>query len=130
MPPLIDLTGRTFGRLVVLRQAGRDKWGMVRWLCRCDPNRGGCGNTKPILAGSLKYKGISSCGCARREATAQRNRSRRKHAPRLKLPPKPQDTGRTSEVVRLRGEGKTFAAIGRALGITRQRAHQLWRAAQ
>lgn len=40
MPAPLDLTGLTFGRLTVLRRAGRMKFGRVQaaWLCRC-----GCG---------------------------------------------------------------------------------------
>lgn len=38
MPPPLDLTGRRFGRLTVLRADGRVKWGgeMTAWLCRCE----------------------------------------------------------------------------------------------
>jgi hypothetical protein len=59
----IDLTGRRFGRWLVLREhleprARRDH---VRWLCRC----GGCG-TEHVVIGFTLYrgesKGCSSCG--------------------------------------------------------------------
>ena len=33
---------------------------------------------------------------------------------------------RCGPVIRLRGEGLTFQAIGEALGFSRQRAHQIW----
>ena len=38
----IDLTGKRFGRLIVIRQIGVDKRRREKtWLCQCD-----CGNTK------------------------------------------------------------------------------------
>lgn len=35
MSKLIDLTGRKFGRLVVIKRVDNDKWGHHRWLCKC-----------------------------------------------------------------------------------------------
>lgn len=62
---MIDLTGKRFGKLVVLKRSENSvspsgsKYTM--WECKCD-----CGNTKTINANSLK-RGISkSCGCASR----------------------------------------------------------------
>ena len=56
----IDLTGQRFGRLVVIREAGRAKDGHVLWLCRCD-----CGREKVIRGSSLtrRKKPTVSCGC-------------------------------------------------------------------
>ena len=31
----LDLTGQRFGRLVVIKEAGRSSDGRVRWLCKC-----------------------------------------------------------------------------------------------
>ena len=31
-----DLTGQKFGRLTVVEQAGRTKYGNVLWKCKCD----------------------------------------------------------------------------------------------
>lgn len=50
-----DLTGRRFGRLVVEKRVGRDKWGSFLWQCKCD-----CGG-KAILVGSVLRK-QKSCG--------------------------------------------------------------------
>jgi len=47
MPKFIDLTGKRFERLVVIKQAER-KSGKIYWLCKCD-----CGNEKNIRADSL-----------------------------------------------------------------------------
>lgn len=35
-----ELTGKRFGKLVVIREIGLNKWQSVEWLCKCD-----CGNT-------------------------------------------------------------------------------------
>ena len=53
-----DLTGRRFGRLVVIEEAERNKCGTVRWLCKCD-----CGNMAKVQAGSLRNGHSTSCGC-------------------------------------------------------------------
>ncbi len=66
----IDLTGRTFGRLTVLSQLDADDHGL-RWLCQCS-----CGRYKAIPSRQLraaKFGGTPtlSCGCLRRERTAE-----------------------------------------------------------
>ena len=52
----IDLTGKRFGRLVVLKDAGRNKWGSYLWECKCD-----CGIIKNISSSNLNS--ARSCGC-------------------------------------------------------------------
>jgi len=58
----IDLTGRRFGKLVVLSRAESrmDATGHPRiyYLCRCD-----CGTEKEILGASLSKGQTKSCGC-------------------------------------------------------------------
>ena len=56
----IDLTGERFGRLVVIREAGRSKDGGVLWLCKCD-----CGREKVIRGVCLtrRKNPTVSCGC-------------------------------------------------------------------
>ncbi|MCH8978472.1 MAG: hypothetical protein IH945_04425 [Armatimonadetes bacterium] len=53
-----DLTGQRFGRLTVVREAGRDKWRNVTWRCKCD-----CGNDWYGSARGLVSGGTKSCGC-------------------------------------------------------------------
>lgn len=67
MSKKIDLTGRTFNRLVVIREYGR-KNGAVTWLCRCLGRQGDdCGNEVVVDGRSLR-KGITqSCGCLQRD---------------------------------------------------------------
>lgn len=57
-----DLTGKRFGRLVVLRRDEDYQYNngqrAVRWLCKCD-----CGNTKVIFSQCLRRGTTQSCGC-------------------------------------------------------------------
>lgn len=62
--PLIDLTGRRFGRLTVL-QRGPSAGRKARWMVRCE-----CGTAKLVSGSSLCSGGTVSCGCARRERMA------------------------------------------------------------
>lgn len=60
-----DLTGRRFGRwLVIEREPG---YGAAKWRCRCD-----CGTERAVLARNLKSGATLSCGCLNRE-TARSN---------------------------------------------------------
>lgn len=68
MPEKIDLTGQRFGRLLVIREAGRDKGGRVLWLCRCLGKHGDdCGKEVVVASGHLSSKHTQSCGCLRLE---------------------------------------------------------------
>ena len=59
----LDLTGQRFGRLVVIKEAGRSSDGRVRWLCKCD-----CGNyTSTPSTKTLRNGTCRSCGCIERE---------------------------------------------------------------
>jgi len=53
-----DLTGIRFGKLVVLREWGRNESGRCRWLCLCD-----CGKNSVVQAGNLQTGTTKSCGC-------------------------------------------------------------------
>jgi hypothetical protein len=58
--PIIDITGKRFGKLTVLKLVDSRK-GHATWLCRCD-----CGTLKTFPSNRLRW--IRSCGCARSEA--------------------------------------------------------------
>lgn len=60
--PIIDLTGQKFGRLYVLKQAGRDLRGQINWLCKCV-----CGSETIVLGSSLRGGLTKSCGCLSRD---------------------------------------------------------------
>lgn len=57
-----DLTGKRFGRLTVLKEAGRSKDRQIIWECICD-----CGNTTLVKAGNLTSGDTKSCGCLHKE---------------------------------------------------------------
>ena len=69
MPRLKDLTGRSFGRLVVVSLLpARSKSGNTQWRCRC-----ACGNWNPCVTGSALLNGsIVSCGCYGRQESGRR----------------------------------------------------------
>ena len=58
----LDLTGKKFGRLLVLEPIGRNKRLEVLWKCRCD-----CGNETIVKTAFLTHGHTRSCGCLQRE---------------------------------------------------------------
>lgn len=62
MKSRIDLTGLSFGRLIVLSRCKYEKGKAHRWICRCQ-----CGNTKETNGGGLLNGTTKSCGCLRKE---------------------------------------------------------------
>ena len=75
-----DLTGRTFGRLTVIRQdedhvnsvTGRRS---AKWLCECACEEH---TIKSVLGSELKNGGTQSCGCLAREKTSMRSKKENK----------------------------------------------------
>lgn len=63
----IDLVGRSFGRLTVIKELGRDKHYNIKWLCHCV-----CGKEVAVFGGGLKSGQHQSCGCLRNERTSER----------------------------------------------------------
>jgi len=51
-----DLTGKRFGKLIVIKRAENNWQGRPRWLCQCD-----CGRETRVGSGDLKT--TRSCGC-------------------------------------------------------------------
>jgi len=67
MPKLVDLTGRRFGRLVVIDRAMNRKRRVV-WKCLCD-----CGNEAIVRTDHLRGGYVKSCGCStRKDITGRR----------------------------------------------------------
>lgn len=56
MGKFVDLTGRNFGRLVVIKKAQSKP--EMRWECRCE-----CGNTTIVSGKNLNRGHTQSCGC-------------------------------------------------------------------
>lgn len=62
-----DISGVKFGRLIALsKEETKDKH-HAYWRCQCD-----CGNTATVRTSHLKTGFVSSCGCYKSEASAQR----------------------------------------------------------
>ena len=59
--PRLDLTGRVFGLLTVVRKAAPMCGGRSAWECRC-----ACGQSKCVLTQSLQAGRSRSCGCIQR----------------------------------------------------------------
>lgn len=57
-----DLTGKQFGRLLVLRRVENTKHGAPQWLCKCS-----CGKSKKVTGSNLRNGNTNSCGCLKRE---------------------------------------------------------------
>ena len=66
---LVDLSGRRFGRLIVLERA-ESKNGSTYWKCICD-----CGTEKEICASHLSSGKIVSCGCLSVERFSKINKT-------------------------------------------------------
>ena len=64
---IVNLRGKKFGRLIVLKETGR-KRRKVTWLCQCD-----CGKQKIITSTHLVSGDTVSCGCYNRELLAKKN---------------------------------------------------------
>ena len=73
--PRVDLTGRRFGRLTVVRSDGQRKpKGNYYWLCRCE-----CGAEKAVKNSHLMDGTTVSCGCFSREQCGHRFRGKTSH---------------------------------------------------
>ena len=73
MAELIDLTGKRFGRLLVIKRVPCHK-GIAKWECICD-----CGNTTVVFGNNLRRGYTTSCGCYRHECEMERAAKRRIH---------------------------------------------------
>lgn len=63
----LDLVGKKFNRLLVVKKAGRKNY-KVMWECVCD-----CGNTTFVNTFYLINSKIRSCGCLHKEQLIERN---------------------------------------------------------
>lgn len=65
--PINDLTGKTFGRLAVIRRHPENRYGRTTWECLCI-----CGTPKIVPYSSLVNDSTHSCGCLQRELLSNR----------------------------------------------------------
>ena len=56
----VDMTGRQFGRLIVLHESSQRRCGKVTWVCKCD-----CGKLITVSSNNLQSGHTKSCGCYR-----------------------------------------------------------------
>ena len=66
---VVDRVGLRYGRLTVVKQAGRASDGHVLWACVCD-----CGNECLVQSNNFRdgdKRGTQSCGCLRREVSSK-----------------------------------------------------------
>ena len=63
MKKIVDITGKTFGRLKVVKMAKHKKNEFVNWWCEC-----ACGNKVCVRGNNLKSGTTRSCGCLRKES--------------------------------------------------------------
>lgn len=68
-----ELSGKRFGRLLVLERAGSNSKGNSLWRCRCD-----CGNEAVIVGYSLTGGRSKSCGCLHHEKLSVRNQQEKR----------------------------------------------------
>ena len=57
-PKMIDLTGKRFGKLTVIKRNTENKNRHVYWNCQCD-----CGNITTVRSQHLREGIVQSCGC-------------------------------------------------------------------
>lgn len=77
MGKTIDLTGKRFGRLVVVKEHEGPRYGTrrgPRWDCLCD-----CGNTAVVHGIELRRGETRSCGCLHSEIVSNLGRKSAKH---------------------------------------------------
>ncbi len=100
----LDLKDQRFGLLVAKYPTGAKVHNNIIWRCVCD-----CGATREAKAGALTASdGPRSCGCVSGHHAKNRDRERE------------------TEVIRLRESVKPLAKVADALGVSAQRAHQIY----
>ena len=65
MSKVIELTGKRFGRLIVIERSYPNRFKHPVWLCKCD-----CGNDKIVPGYNLRTGRTKSCGCFGKERRA------------------------------------------------------------
>ena len=65
-----DLTGKRFGRLVAIKNVGKNKHGRPLWECICD-----CGKVMVVNSNAIKRGNTKSCGCLNVEKRGSSNRT-------------------------------------------------------
>ena len=74
----INLIGKKFNKLTIIKEIGKAKNGQSIWLCKCD-----CGNITKVMYGNLVKGTVKSCGCLRKENIKNRIIKHNKSSTRL-----------------------------------------------
>lgn len=74
MPGTVDIIGKCFGKLVVIRRVDNSRHGKARWLCSCD-----CGKRTTVVGSDLRNGNTKSCGCLQKEITQRMGLKNIKH---------------------------------------------------
>jgi len=67
MNNFIDITGKKFNRLTVIKRIENSTFRKARWLCKCD-----CGNFTEVSGDNLRNGSVKSCGCLIKDKNKQR----------------------------------------------------------
>lgn len=82
MGKFVDLTGKRFGRLIVIEKSDKIIYPngktSVTWLCRCD-----CGENVIVESKSLKSGNTKSCGCFRKEHSSEKFKKHNMYGTRI-----------------------------------------------
>lgn len=78
MSKIIDMTGKRYGRLIVIGRHGSSKDGLATWICKCD-----CGRDCVVEGAKLRKGNTRSCGCLHDEKARQRRLSHGQSGTRL-----------------------------------------------
>lgn len=62
----LELTGKRFDKLIVLKKTNKKLWTNIIWKCQCD-----CGNITYVAGSKLKGGHTKSCGCLQKERTIE-----------------------------------------------------------
>ena len=71
---MIDLTGKKFGRLIVLKCVKHESPGDYLWECKCD-----CGTIKSFRGMNLRSGDSKSCGCLLAECRRSNGKKNKTH---------------------------------------------------
>lgn len=68
MAKFINEIGNRYGRLVVKKRIGKNKWRQITWECLCD-----CGVKVVVCGSDLRNGHTKSCGCLQQERARENN---------------------------------------------------------
>lgn len=70
----VDRTGERYGKLTVVKEVGKNRYGHYLYECRCD-----CGNSCIVTSCNLTNAKTHSCGCVHVESSRKNGKANAKH---------------------------------------------------